>query len=185
MPDYEIQPSSIHMMRQPTFDELFTKGEIPGVHLGRGYNAKGYQCDEFDARQDLNVLFLGDSWAQGDGLPLEQCFAELVRCKLADTFEVKVANWNMAHGGKGYDYAARTLLCSLDILKPDIVVLALGVMDRREYFLPTGECVNFSLGTIGAIERGERLTTPEIEIAFRAYSGLTNSSDHAALAIEA
>ncbi len=183
MPDYELQPSPIHMMRQPTFEEVYTKDGIPSVHLGKGYNAQGYQCDEFDARQDLNVLFLGDSWAQGDGLPLGQCCAELVRSKLADHFGVSVANWNMAHGGKGYDYAARTLLSSLDKLQPDIVVLAFGVMDRREYFLPTGECVNFSLGTIGAIERGDRLTTPEIETAFQAWSGLTSYHDDAALAI--
>ena len=49
--------------------------------------------------------------------------------------------------------------------------------------MPTGECVNFSLGTIGAIERGDRLATPEIKRAFDSWSRLNNHYDDAALAI--
>lgn len=183
MPDYGLQLSPIHIRRQPAFEEIYTPNQIPRVHIGKGYNADGYQCDEFNDRRDLNIMFFGDSWAQGDGLALEQCFAEIVRAKLAVHFGASVANWNMAHGGKGYDYAARTLLCSLDKIKPDIVVLAFGVFDRREYFLPTGELVNFSLGTIGAIEQKVRLTTPEIKSAFENWSKLTSHHDDAALAI--
>ena len=169
--------------RQPALEENFRRDEVPAVNLKRGYNKKGYQSDEFEKAGDINLLFLGDSWGQGDGLELTYCFDHLLRDELEKKLCCRVGIWNLSHGGKGYDYIARALMCSLPHLHPDIVIPIFGVMDRHEYYLPSGECLNLSLGAVAAIERGERRASPEVENVYRSWSGIASPHEDMAQAI--
>ena len=71
---------------------------------------------------------MGDSWGQGDGLELTYCFDHLLRDELEKKLCCRVGIWNLSHGGKGYDYIARALMCSLPHLHPDIVIPIFGVI---------------------------------------------------------
>ena len=71
--------------RQPALEENFRRDEVP-ANLKRGYNKKGYQSDEFEKAGDINLLFLGDSWGQGDGLELTYCFDHLLRDELEKNY---------------------------------------------------------------------------------------------------
>jgi len=93
-PEHEI-------WHQPSFKENFRTDDIPKVNLGRGYNRHGYQSDEFDARGDINLMFLGDSWGQGDGLDIDLCYDKILRAKLEHAYGCQVTIWNLSHGGKG------------------------------------------------------------------------------------
>ncbi|MBN06870.1 MAG: hypothetical protein CMM45_03455 [Rhodospirillaceae bacterium] len=161
----------------------FPVGDLPRVKLGHRGNSYGYRCEEFTERGSLNIIFLGDSWTEGAGVTREQTFAHIASQMISEKYGVSVSNWNMAHGGKGYDYFTRILLCSLDILKPDAVFITFPVMDRREYFTIDGELVDLSLGTLGAVERREIDPPLIIKDIYRHWSGLVSSEDDAALAI--
>jgi len=163
--------------------EHFPVGDLPKVKLGHRGNSHGYRCEEFSERGALNIIFLGDSWTEGAGVTREQTYAHVATQTISEKYGVPVANWNMAHGGKGYDYFARILLCALDILKPDAVFITFPVMDRREYFTVEGQMVDLSLGTLGAIERNDVDPPMIVRDVFSHWSGLVSDQDDAALAI--
>ncbi|MBT3886946.1 MAG: SGNH/GDSL hydrolase family protein [Rhodospirillaceae bacterium] len=163
--------------------DYFPVGEVPKVGLGYEKNSLGYRGDDFAERADLNVLFLGDSWTQGAGVTEEETFARVACTKLADHYNVSVNNWNMGHGGKGYDAIARMLLSALPVLKPDIVFVTFPVMDRREYFTIDNDVVDIGVGIIAQTNRGNLAATPIKKDIFKRWEGLISPIDDAAKAI--
>ncbi|MDP6426388.1 MAG: SGNH/GDSL hydrolase family protein [Rhodospirillales bacterium] len=163
--------------------DYFTVGEVPRVGLGHEQNSLGYRGDDFGERAVLNVLFMGDSWTEGAGVTEEQTFARIACKHLSEHYKVSVNNWNMGHGGKGYDAVARMLLNALPVLKPEIVFVTLPVMDRREYFTIDSEIVDIGVGMIAQTNRGNFAATPIQKEIFKRWEGLISPCDDAAKAI--
>lgn len=123
---------------------------LPAVHFpycgipkteaaGRqGFNEFGYVGDDPRIRKTLNIQFLGCSWTQPPDQAKDDSYTRHVCGLMAERFGVGVADWNMGLGGNGLDTMVRTLLCSVDIMKPDFVFLLLPAFDRREYFRADG-----------------------------------------------
>lgn len=107
-------------------------------------NSYGYATDEF-VRSDLNVQFLGCSWTQGGNEESTNSFAGTVCRLLSERYGVSVSNWNMGLGGRSVDYITRTLLCSLDALRPDIVFMVFPGLDRLEYFRADGKRIKYQI----------------------------------------
>ena len=161
----------------------FPVDEIPFGRTSKPRNAHGYRCDEFAERKAINVIFLGDSWTEGSGVEFEKTFSQLSCSRLSEKLGVSVANWNMGHGGKGYEYIARTLMMSLDILEPDVVIVTLPSMDRREFFTEEIDCLDFSVSTLVAIDKGLLDPPRLISELYGHYRGLRSQWDDAAKAI--
>ena len=47
----------------------------------------------------------------------------LKKNKLSDYFGVEVADWNLGLGGGSFDFISRTLVCGVNALKPDLVII--------------------------------------------------------------
>jgi len=163
--------------------EQFPLNDFPSVNLGGPENARGYRSDLFNERKSINAMFLGDSWTEGTGVEFEETYSKRVTDKLSDRYDRAANNWNLGVRGASYDYIARTLMLSLDILKPDIVFITFPVMDRREYFSVEGEMVNLSIGTFAAIERGDASPSPIVRVIYRHWGGLYSPTNDTAQAI--
>lgn len=106
------------------------------------YNSLGYNCQEFDApRGDINLMFLGCSWTED--YPSYCSFSKHVCDHFEADHGVRAGNWNLGLGGSGMDFIARTVLCSIDVIKPDMVFLVIPGVDRREFFAQDGRLVRF------------------------------------------
>lgn len=108
-----------------------------------GYSPLGYTSAELDRRGDLNIMFLGCSWVADANQ--ETSFTRCVCDRFAQELSATVCDWNLALGGESVDYMARTLLCSIDALRPDLVFLVFTGLDREEYFTLEGKRVRFQL----------------------------------------
>lgn len=163
--------------------EFFPGDSIPPAKLGFEDNKLGYRGDDFDLRHPINVLFLGDSWTVGMGVPEDQTFARTTCRLLSERYGVPVANWNLGHGAKGYQYIARALMNALPVLSPDIVFITFPVMDRREYFTIDGDCIDIGVGHIAGLMRGDFSPTPIEKDVYSRWQGLISPPDDAAMAI--
>ena len=161
----------------------FPVGEIPVGRTSDPRNAHGYRCDEFHERKKINVVFIGDSWTEGSGVAFEKTFSQISCTILSEKLGVPIANWNMGHGGKGYEYIARTLMMTLDILEPDVVIVTLPSMDRREFFTEEIKCLDLGVSTLVAIDKGVINPPPLIGELYGHYKGLRSQWDDAAKAI--
>ena len=111
-----------------------------------GMNELGYRCADFADRGELNIQFIGCSWCEGpaDG----KSFSHYVCEELAQLLGVSVGNWNMGIGGNSADYMARTLMCTLDVLKPSAVFLLFPGPDRHEYLRADGKLIRYQIDWI-------------------------------------
>jgi len=106
------------------------------------FNDYGYRCAPFSSRSEINVVFIGCSWIFGTGLP-EEATAASIFCRLLEKQVGKtVTNWNLGFPAKSNDYIARTLLCAVPLLRPDLVVVNFTYAPRREYIPLDGEMMN-------------------------------------------
>jgi hypothetical protein len=101
-------------------------------------NKLGYRADEFDDRGDFNIVYLGCSWVEGSGVTREQLFSDRVSEHLASKTGLKIRSWNLGLNGSSIDYASRLLPNALNVLRPDLVVIVLTALDRREHFTEDG-----------------------------------------------
>ena len=131
--------------------EHYPMGDVPKVALGYASNAYGYRCGAFDSPADLNVITLGDEWTEGLGVAASETYAEIACDNVAEVLEISVNNWNMGHRGKGYDFIARIVMCAMDVLKPDLVLIVLPSAARREFFALDGKLIDFSSENIEAL----------------------------------
>lgn len=106
-------------------------------------NKHGYACEDFGPRGVINVQALGCSWTQGD--VSTGSFPEYAAAALTERLGVPVRSWNMGLGGRSSDYMSRTLMCTVDCLKPDIVLLNFPTLDRREFFRNDGRKIKYQI----------------------------------------
>lgn len=78
------------------------------------FNSHGFRADEFTSTDQ--ILFLGDSYTFGMGVPYEMTWARLV------SKELNLHNHNLAIGGSSHNTAFRLFFNYVDLLKPKIVV---------------------------------------------------------------
>ena len=100
------------------------------------YNSDGFRCDEFSAPSDLPVLFLGCSFTEGIGLPLEEVWVYHYINKLRSLPQNKGKNiplWSLALGGSGTDTMARVAYQHIDQIKPKHIIYVHSSWHRREY----------------------------------------------------
>lgn len=135
------------------FAQYLPKDAVPPTTArGRsGFNSLGYQCAEFDQRGAINLLVIGCSWTQGpaDGTHFSRYTCE----QLEQLLGVSVGDWNFGIGGNSADYMARTLMCSLDALKPTAVFMLFPGPDRHEYLRADGKLIRYQIDWIDE-ERG-------------------------------
>ena len=103
------------------------------------FNSYGYRCPEFDIDADIRIITMGCSWTFGTGLPYEKTWSYIFSRKIADTFNKSTVNWNMGISAQSNDYMSRVLMCSVPVLRPDIVIVLFTNFARREYFNLYGE----------------------------------------------
>lgn len=140
-----------------------------------GFTPQGYTSRDVGERKDLNIMFLGCSWVADANQ--EQSFTRGVCDLFAQELGAKVSDWNLALGGESVDYLVRTLLCSLDALRPDLVFLVFTGLERAEYFALDGNRVRFQLDWLLEREKGSaawrglpRQTRETIEQLSQLYS---------------
>ena len=117
--------------------EEFTLGKLPKVEWEYPFcdtNQQGYRCDEFDIPHDLSVVTLGCSNGFGYAIKRDERFSDIFVSNLAKLTCKEVANWNISLPGKSNDYMARTVLSMPHTLKPDIILVSLTGIGRREHF---------------------------------------------------
>ena len=120
------------------------------------FNPAGYRCEGFDCRKDLVVVSVGCSWTQGIGVPWEHTYPEVFCQQLRRHTEKSVTNWNMGFEAKSNDYIARTLLCVLPILKPDVALVTFTYPNRREYVSVDGEMIDLLASHVKSRNRKHR-----------------------------
>ena len=122
-------------------ETLFMGDEMPvpefrdhNSHAGYRLNSKGYRCDEFDRRKDINVVSVGCSNTFGWGLKDEDRFSYVFVKLLSEHTRKTVQDWNIGEPAKSNDCIARQVLNAKRILKPDIMLICFTDVGRREYF---------------------------------------------------
>lgn len=158
------------------------QNEITDYLIGAGYrlNRHGYRCDEFDDRKEINVVTIGCSNAFGWALDEEHRFSDIFIQKLKAETGKTVANWNIGEPAKSNDYIARQAANAQRLLKPDLFLILLTDITRREYFsidyrVQTGQgCFNY---ISAEYPKGVKKNHPHfMQYAHRFY-GLTSPHD--------
>lgn len=109
------------------------------------FNSLGYRCDEFNL-EDHGVLTIGCSHTFGWGVRVEERFSSILCQKLEQRIKKPVADWNLALPSKSNDYISRTLMGSLFVLKPKLVVICFTGLFRKEIYDDRGRILDFLLG---------------------------------------
>jgi hypothetical protein len=101
-------------------------------------NAHGYRADDFANRGDFSIAYLGCSWVEGTLVSRGDLFSDQVSQLLSARWGRDVKSWNCGLAGSGIDYVDRLLPRVCGVLRPDLVVVVLSTLDRREYFTADG-----------------------------------------------
>lgn len=109
-------------------------------------NDYGYRCDDFniDPNSKIRFLFNGCSNTCGIGLPLQETWTYKLYQRINITYGFNAPYWNLAHGGRSFDYIVRSLYLAVPLLQPTIVFLLIPPVVRFEH--PTNSGVN-DIGT--------------------------------------
>jgi hypothetical protein len=96
------------------------------------YNSDGYRCDEFDLPSQLRILFLGCSFTEGIGLPIEATWAYQLLQKIRVKTGKDIPFWSLAVGGAGIDTMASHLYQYIDRLRPRHIIFLRPPWLRRQ-----------------------------------------------------
>ncbi len=134
----------------------FPKGGVPlGWNTSDPVtNVHAYSCEPFDKQAALKVLCIGDSWTEAHYCARSAAYPGVLCGLLAQHFGVTVADWNMGMGEGSYDSICRTLLCAVGALAPDLVVIALPTLARREFYRSNGRRIRLDYTTADAVRGG-------------------------------
>lgn len=97
------------------------------------YNKEGFRCDDFDFKTSHPLLFMGCSFTEGVGLPLDEVYAYHIHQRYQKYLGINIPFWSLAKGGTSIDYAARMLYQFYNILKPKYIIYLMSGFYRREY----------------------------------------------------
>jgi hypothetical protein len=99
------------------------------------FNSNGFRCDEFDLPSQLPILFLGCSFTEGEGLPVDKSWAYLILEYIRHTTNKTIPYWNLAMGGASIDMNAAMLATFVDQLKPKYIFYLRPPWMRRTVFV--------------------------------------------------
>ena len=128
---------------------IWPEAHLPASELPRGQtsvppiNSAGYRGREPLDLGEVNILFIGDEWTEGSNINYENSFAAIVAKKLSLKTGKRIHEFNLGQEGKSYDYVSRILMCSLELMKPEFVLICFPPMGRREYFALDGRLIDF------------------------------------------
>ena len=148
-------------------DFHFPRGLVPRGWTPPPNNSDGFNCQEFEPRHIINVLTLGDSCTEAANYDRKLRYPGVMTNKLSDYFGVEVADWNLGLGGGSFDFISRTLVCGVNALKPDLVIITFPTMIRRELFKYNGRRLRIDASTSEAVNTG--LVTPADPTSMKYY----------------
>jgi len=97
------------------------------------FNDYGFRCDNFSLPSDINVVFLGCSFTEGIGLPVENIWTYQLLSKIRQKTNKNIPYWNLAMGGMGIDTQSLFLHWFSKMKKIDYVFALIPPLARREY----------------------------------------------------
>lgn len=94
------------------------------------YNSHGFRCDPFE-NNDAEIVFLGDSFTEGTGLPLQDVWCKQVH----ESLYPGTSYINLGVGGTGLDICAETIKYFWDKTKRQVkdIVIWVPSYHRRSY----------------------------------------------------
>ena len=106
-------------------------------------NSLNYRCDEFDLESEFPILFMGCSFTEGIGLPLNEVWAYHLHSSISNAVDKKIPFWSMAKGGTSIDYSARCLYEHVSKIKPKYIFYLMSGISRREFCLDSPSYFNW------------------------------------------
>jgi hypothetical protein len=97
------------------------------------FNSNGFRCDEFNTPSDLPIVFLGCSYTEGVGLPIEKTWGYLLTEKIRIHTNKQIPFWSLAQGGKGIDNQVRLLSSFVQDHPTKFIFVLLPPPGRREF----------------------------------------------------
>jgi hypothetical protein len=100
------------------------------------FNSDGFRSDEFSDEADISILFLGCSFTEGIGLPVDQTWPTMIIEKIKSipgNENKKIPLFSIAIGGSGLDTQSRYLYEQIDKIKPTYIVYLVSSFYRREF----------------------------------------------------
>jgi hypothetical protein len=97
------------------------------------FNDDGYRCDSFSKESEFPILFMGCSFTEGVGLPLNEVWSYHFHKKISTLTNKNIPFWSLGKGGTSIDYAARCFYKYCPQLKPKYVFYLMSGISRREY----------------------------------------------------
>ena len=100
------------------------------------FNSDGFRSDEFSDDADISILFMGCSFTEGTGLPVDQTWPSMIIEKIKaipGNENKKIPLFSIAIGGSGLDTQSRYLYEQIDKIKPTYIIYLLSSFYRREF----------------------------------------------------
>lgn len=110
------------------------------------FNSHGFRCDEFDAPSELPIVFLGCSFTEGEGLPVDKTWAYVLLEHIRNKTKKKIPFWNLAVSGCGIDMNAGVLANYIDQLRPRFIFYLRPPWMRRTIFVEEKHIQNWVPG---------------------------------------
>lgn len=104
-------------------------------------NSHGYRSQEFIDDNNFTVASYGDSRTWGTGSPIEHTWPEIYRNLLQNLTGAPINNFNFGRGGVSMDNICRTVFCTVPVVKPNLALLYLPNMNRREIYDDDGYAI--------------------------------------------
>jgi len=138
-----------HFLRWASTDSeenYYARGntEFSVESVGYEFNSFGYRGPEFVHEPDeAGVLFLGDSFTFGVGMPWEHLWISEVTRRLQQRWGVAIRPYNLAWSATGTDYTAMMIHQTVEVLRPIAVFILWSYVDRMTWFPDPRHQVHF------------------------------------------
>ena len=105
------------------------------------FNEYGFRCDSFNLNSELPIVFLGCSYTEGTGLPIDKVWSSLLLNKIREKTNKEIPYWSLALGGKGIENQVSILYDFVQIHSPKYVFCLFPPPGRRDYWVDSKEQV--------------------------------------------
>lgn len=98
------------------------------------FNNYGFRCDDFNDWQNYphRILYAGCSLTEGVGLPIDATWPKLFHQQLCQQLNIEMPFWSVAASATGTDQSMRYLYHIGKLLRPQIVIMYMSYLVRRE-----------------------------------------------------
>jgi lysophospholipase L1-like esterase len=146
-PEFLIEYDGVNRRFVPNAKVVIKNHYVSGKDISISINSLGLRDDEIPtlkSADELRILVLGDSITAADYLPAEETFVKVLEHKLTQALptKAKVRVINAGIGNTGTEEALSLLREKVQIIAPDIVLLAFYLNDSRPPWGFSGEIGN-------------------------------------------